>query len=372
MTRAPALGIALVGPLPPPSGGMANQVRQLAELLRGESIAVEVVQVNAPYRPVWIGRMRGLRALFRLIPYLAHLWRAAGRNDLVHVMANSGWSWHLFAAPAILLAKLRGKAVVVHYHGGEAEAFFEHSFVWVKPILKQAHAIMAPSGFLGQVFAKRGFTAHVVPNIVNLERFTPDAGSGPSGPTGPHILVARNLERLYDNASAIRAFALVRARHPTARLTVTGSGPERAALERQAQALGVAQAVTFTGRIEHSEMPALYKTANIVLNPSLVDNAPISILEALASGVPVVSTDVGGVPFLVRHEVTALLVSPGNHAAMARACLRLLAEPGLAQNLVRTGQDLASEFAWDRVRGRLFEVYNSALGGRRLPLAEAR
>jgi len=134
----------------------------------------------------------------------------------------------------------------------------------------------------------------------------------------------------------------------------------------------VAQAVTFTGRVENSEMPRLYQTANIVLNPSLVDNAPISMLEALASGVPVVSTNVGGVPFLVQHEVTALLVPPGDHEAMARASLRLLAEPGLAQRLVRAGQELVSEFAWERVRGRLFSVYNGALGGQHLPLAEAR
>jgi len=369
VTHPTALAIALVGPLPPPSGGMANQVRQLAELLRGEGIAVEVVQVNAPYSPSWIERMRGVRALFRLAPYLVRLWRAAGRNDLLHVMANSGWSWHLFAAPAILLAKLRGKAVVVHYHGGEAEAFFEHSFARVRPVLKQANAIMVPSGFLGQVFAKRGFTAHVVPNIVNLERFAPGVGGNPAV---PHILVARNLERLYDNASAIRAFALIRARHPGARLTIAGSGPERDTLECQARELGVAQAVTFTGRVENSEMPRLYQTANIVLNPSLVDNAPISMIEALASGVPVVSTNVGGVPFLVQHEVTALLVPPGDHEAMARASLRLLAEPGLAQILVRAGQELVSEFAWERVRGRLFSVYNGALGGQHLPLAEAR
>lgn len=363
-----SLRLALVGPLPPPFGGMANQTRQLAELLRGEGVAVEVVRVNAPYWPAWVERLPGVRALFRLIPYLVRLWRAAGRNDLFHIMANSGWSWHLFAAPAIWIAKARGKAVVVNYRGGEAEEFFARAFAWVKPSLQKADAIVVPSGFLGEIFSKRGFATRIVPNIVNLERFAPDGKER----RAPHILVARNLEKLYDNASALRAFALIRQQHPNARMTIAGSGPERDALERLARELGVADAVTFAGRIENSEMPGLYKTVSVALNPSLADNMPISILEALASGVPVVSTDVGGVPFLVKDGETALLVPPGDHEAMAEACLRLVADQELAARLVDMGNALARSFAWDQARGKLFAVYSDVLGDRCLPVAEAR
>src|SRR4029077_16590442 len=93
------LKVGLVGPLPPPAGGMANQTRQLAELLAREGALVPLAQSNAPFRPRFIGQLRGLRGLFRLIPYLVRLWRVAGQVDLLHVMANSGWSWHLCAAP---------------------------------------------------------------------------------------------------------------------------------------------------------------------------------------------------------------------------------------------------------------------------------
>ena len=86
---------------------------------------MEIVRVNAPYRPHWAGSLRGARALFRLIPYLLKLWAAGGRVQLFHVMANSGWSWHLWAAPAIWIAKLRRVAVVVNYRGGQAQEFFE-------------------------------------------------------------------------------------------------------------------------------------------------------------------------------------------------------------------------------------------------------
>ena len=127
MMNLNGLKIALVGPLPPPEGGMANQTRQLGELLVKEGAQVTLVRVNAPYRPRWIGRLRGVRAFFRLVPYVFDLWRAAGRVDLFHVMANSGWSWHLFAAPAVWVARLRGVPCVVNYRGGEADSFLDRS-----------------------------------------------------------------------------------------------------------------------------------------------------------------------------------------------------------------------------------------------------
>lgn len=107
------LRLCVVGPLPPPSGGMANQCIQLVHLLQSEGLAVELVQSNAPLHPAWLERIPVLRAMVRSLPYVVRLWRACGRADVVHVLANSGWAWHLFAAPAIAIAKLRGGKSVV-------------------------------------------------------------------------------------------------------------------------------------------------------------------------------------------------------------------------------------------------------------------
>ena len=117
---------------------MANQTEQLAMLLSGEGCSVELIQVNAPYRPAWAGRIKGVRAVARMLPYAAALWRSAGRVDLIHVMANSGWSWHLFAAPAIWIGWLRGCPVVVNYRGGEAGTFLAKSQASVRPSLQRA------------------------------------------------------------------------------------------------------------------------------------------------------------------------------------------------------------------------------------------
>jgi glycosyltransferase involved in cell wall biosynthesis len=359
------LRIGLVGPLPPPSGGMANQTLQLAKLLRAEGATVELIQVNSPYSPSWIGSIKGIRALFRLVPYLISLWRAAQKVDLYHVMANSGWSWHLFAAPAIWIARITGKPIVVNYRGGEASDFFDKAFSWVKPSLDRADAIVVPSGFLEEVFEKRGFSSFIVPNIIDLSRFSIEKNKAAALTSDfPNILVARNLEPIYDNATVLRAFQIVRRTLPTARLVIAGSGPERQALEKLAIELELMEAVSFTGRVENENMAKLYYSAHLMVNPSLADNMPISILEALASGVPVVSTNVGGVPHLVEHEKTALLVPPKDPAAMAAAILALLTDPAKANRIKYAGVDLVNQFTWPKVQVRLLNVYERVLARR--------
>lgn len=165
--------ICLVGPLPPPSGGMANQCEQLIILLRSEGVDVQLVRTNAPYRPALVGAVPGLRALFRLIPYVADLWRATGSAGVVHVLANSGWAWHLFSAPALTVAWLRGKPVVVNYRGGEADAFLARAPGQVHWQLRRAALLVTPSVFLQRVFARHGLNATVIPNIIDLTRFRP-------------------------------------------------------------------------------------------------------------------------------------------------------------------------------------------------------
>jgi glycosyltransferase involved in cell wall biosynthesis len=348
--------VCLVGPLPPPEGGMANQTRQLAELLRNEGLAVEIVRTNIPYSPSWVAETRGARAVVRLFNYAGSLWSAFGRCDVVHLMANSGWSWHLFAVPALWIAWLRGKAVVVNYRGGEAERFLAGSSRLVRLSLSRARIVAVPSRFLRKIFARHSVPAEVVPNIVDLKLFSPHALPGALS-ASPHVVVTRNLEWIYDNETAIRAFALLRHEFPACRMSIAGIGPEQERLRQAAIDCGVADAVTFVGRLGRDAIAALYKSADLALNPSRVDNMPNSILEALASGVPVVSTHVGGVPYMVDHGRTALLVPPQDPQAMADAMARLLRDRDLAHRIANTGLTDVQQFGWPAVKDQWIDIY---------------
>lgn len=351
------LRVAMIGPLPPPAGGMAAQTMQLAELLTAEGACVVTVQTNRRVAG-FVGRLRGVRAPFRLVAFCVRVWRAVGRSDIAHVMANSGWSWHLAAAPAIWIARLRGVPAIVNYRGGEAAAFLARSAPVVRATLRRASALVVPSGFLEAIFAQHGMRATIVPNIVDRERFRPAAE--PS--SARCILVARNLEPIYDVATALRAFARVHAHLPDVRMTVAGDGPSRAVLVALRDELGMRDAVDFCGSLDRQSIADRYRGATIALNPSRVDNMPNSVLEAMACRVPVVSTDVGGVPYILEHEVTGLLVPPGDVDAMAQALVRLLRDPQLADRLAAAAHSEVERYTWRNVRDRWAGVYRNALG----------
>src|SRR6185312_7665817 len=137
--------LALVGPLPPPAGGMANQTRQLAGLLRTGGVDVALVRTNEPYRPAWVESIRGVRAAFRLAPYVLRLASLAKACDVAHVMANSGWALHLFAAPAVRLMSRRNVPVIVNYRGGLAREFLRRSGSSVLRTLRRTDAL-PPAG----------------------------------------------------------------------------------------------------------------------------------------------------------------------------------------------------------------------------------
>ena len=357
MTALPR--ILLVGPLPPPSGGMANQTRQLKRLLEGEGIDVSLVQTNAPYRPAWVGGIPVLRAAFRLVPYLRRLWRAVVGADVVHVMANSGLAWHLLAAPAIRIAKARGRPVVVNYRGGLAAGFLERSARSVLATLAGTRLVV-PTGFLQCVFRKHGVESEIIPNVVDVERFRPAEPRG-TATDAPHVVIARNLETIYGIDLGLRALALVAGRHPRLSASIAGSGPERGRLEALCSELGLAERVRFTGRLEVAEMAALYGQADLVLNPSRADNTPNSILEALACGVPVVTTSVGGIPYLVQHRETAWLAEPESPESLAAGIDAVLGDPALRAELVANGLELARSCAWPAVRDRWLAAYRGAM-----------
>jgi glycosyltransferase involved in cell wall biosynthesis len=350
--------VCIVGPLPPPSGGMANQCEQLVRLLRSDGVRVELVCSNAPYRPAWTGHVPVLRAGFRLLPYLLRLWPAVGRADVVHLFANSGWAWHLFAQPVLWLAGLRGTPVIVNYRGGYADSFLARAPGHVLRSLRRVALRVTPSPFLQRVFAKYGMGAEVVPNIIDLTRFEPvplrDFGDA------PHLVVARNLEPIYDIPTAIRALLHVRRRFAGATLTIAGSGPELGRLQALVTELKLDAAVSFSGRVENAAMPQLYAAADCVVNSSTVDNMPNSLLEAFASGLPVVSTDAGGIPDMLSHGVSGLLVPVGDAQAMAREVCRVFEDRALAARLGAAGRAEAEKYAWPQVKAQWLDAYRRA------------
>jgi len=353
------LKIGLIGPLPPPYGGMANQANQLYQLLQQESnIKVNFVQTNSPYSHVLIGKIKGLRAIVRLLAYVREVYKLAGKVDVLHVLANSGWSWQLFTAPVIWIAYLRKTPIIVNYRGGEARTYFEKSIKWVAPSMKRASVIVVPSGYLKHVFSEFNFEAHVIANIINLQRFKP-AENNKNDLKAPHLIITRNLEPIYGLVTAIKAVAIVKESIPNLKLSIAGSGPQKEELKNLVSNLKLEGNVVFTGKLRPDEVANLYQAADIMLNPTTVDNMPNSVLEAMASGVAIITTNVGGIPYIVEDEKTALLVDVNNVQQMADKVMLLLNDKQLYVNLVTNGLGEVQQYAWEHVKKQWLALYQS-------------
>jgi glycosyltransferase involved in cell wall biosynthesis/peptidoglycan/xylan/chitin deacetylase (PgdA/CDA1 family) len=349
---APRPRVALVAPSLDAVGGQSVQAALLREGLRREGFAAELVPTNPRFpRPLReLRRWRGLRTLLNQALYLPSLLRLR-RADVVHVFSASFWSFLLAPLPALLLGRAFGARVILNYHSGEAERHLGRWGLLVHPWLRLAHEIVVPSEYLRRVFARHGYRARVVLNTVDTARHR----YRERAPFLPRLLSTRNLESHYRLDVVLDAFAVVKAERPDATLTLAGSGSEQARLRRKAAAIG---GVTFAGRVEPAAMPELYASHALLLNASLVDNQPLSLLEAFASGLPVVTTATGDIAGMVRDGASGLLVPPEDAAGMARAVLALLADQELALRLARSARRVADAHAWERVGKEWTDVYS--------------
>ena len=177
----------------------------------------------------------------------------------------------------------------------------------------------------------------------------------------PIFLTTRLLELLYNVGCVLRAFALIQQRYPDARLVVAGEGWMRSELEQLARTLALAN-TEFIGRVPFEQMPALYDAADVYLTATNLDNMPGSIIECFASGLPVVTTDAGGVPYIVTHEKNGLLVPKDDHRAMANAAIRLLEDQELAGRLAEQARADCSQYKWDAVRNAWLALYFELAG----------
>lgn len=345
--------IAIVAPTLDILGGQGVQARSLAQALSHDGCDVRFIPVNPrfPKGLRWLRRIPVARTLLNQCLYLARL-PGLRHADVVHVFSASYWSFLLAPAPAILASRLFGKPVILNYHSGEAE---DHLATWgarVHPWLRRVDEIVVPSAYLQGVFARHGYRARVVRNIIDTSGFPFRERT----PLQPRLLSNRNLESHYRVGTSLKAFALLRKRWPEARLTIAGYGSEQDRLEKWVRSEGL-DGVEFVGRIEPEGMPRLYDAADIFVNASVIDNQPISILEAFAAGLPVVSTPVGDIPAMIRNRQNGLLVPQDDPAAMAEAISSLLHAPGWAVSMARRAREEVENYTWVEVGGAWMDIY---------------
>ena len=335
-------------------GGQAVQASILAERLQSDEYSVIVLPINPqfPKGLRWLRRYPYVRTFLNEALYFPSLLRLHCA-DVVHVFSASFWSFLLSPLPAILAGRALGKRVILNYHSGEAADHLAQWGALVHPWLRLVDTIVVPSVYLRNIFARHGYRALVIPNVVNTSRFRYRERS----PLRPHLLSTRNLESYYRVDNTLEAFALLKARYPEATLTIAGYGREEDRLRRLAASFG-SDGICFVGRVSPEDMPRLYGTADIFVNSSVVDNQPVSVLEAFAAGLPVVTTGTGDIINLVRDGAAGLIVPQGDPVAMAKAVTTLLENPDGAVLMARRARRAVEQCTWSRVRHKWAAVYS--------------
>lgn len=273
----------------------------------------------------------------RLADVATSPWRWRGHVDVLVLMVFSGPAFRLVEAASVAASRL-GMPMIHWLHGGNLVDFAGRHPERVRRVLARSRVAVAPSQFLAEPFGAR-----VIPNVVDLDQYP----CRHRAHIAPRLLWMRTFHELYRPDLALQV--LERLNGTGATLTMAGQDKGLLAeTRRRAEEMGLD--VRFPGFLDAEGKRREFAAHDVFLNTNRVDNAPVSVVEAAAFGLPVVSTDVGGIPSLLRDGEEALLVPEGDAEAMANAVRRLLEEPGLAGRLSAAGREVAERSSWTRVR----------------------
>jgi glycosyltransferase involved in cell wall biosynthesis len=367
--------VVVSGIWPPDVGGPASHAPALAEALLERGHGVEVVTTAdrepaaQPYPVRWVSRARP--APLRQLAVVREVRRAARSADRVYATT--------MVRRAALGAALARRPLVVKLVADEAfererragrfdgtlEEFQGHTGgprlrllrATRTAALRRARRVVVPSAYLRAIAVAWGLDPARVDVVSNPAPELPplptrDDARAELGIDGFALGTAGRLTAQKALGDALEAVAQVEG----VELLVLGDGPERAALERQAVSLGIADRVRFLGAGARDEVLTLFRAVDAALITSAWENLPHTLLEALAVGAPVIATSVGGIPEVVADGENGLLVRPHDPEAIAAAIRRLAADDALRDSLAQTAAGSVEELSEPRILQRIVEA----------------
>jgi len=282
--------------------------------------------------------------LLRLAEMASAVVRKRNHYDVAQVDLYSGPAF-LWAETSVRLLRLLRKPVVVTLHGGGLPEFARRHPKRVGSLLRMASCITSPSKFLGEELGFLGLKVHLIANAIDVSayRYTQRIHAG------PRFVWLRAIHSIYNPRLAVQVVAGIQRSHPGASLLFFGGNKdnqEHLALTNEIHDLGLNNMVRMMGKIEKRGVPEALNLGDVFLNTTNVDNTPVSVVEAMACGLCVVSTNVGGMPHLVRHRHNGLLVNPRSCAEMEGAVREILTDDDLASALSKNGRRTAEGMDW--------------------------
>lgn len=322
----------------PGKGGISGQVEYLMRYMSvEEAYHVEVFSTKG-------------NSLKRVVLFFSLLSKAR-KFDVLHMHGCSGRGF-LPIVYGIIVGKFWRKRIVVTYHGGGADAFFAKHVKWVRFWLMKADERVVLSGFLKAVFAKYDIPSCIIPNVVELKNDVYIERKE----ILPRFISMRHLRYLYNIPCILRAFERVQKQIPQAELVLLGDGDKRKELESYVVEHGL-EHVRFIGQVPNEKIGEYLQKSDVMLSSPREDNMPVSLLEAFSAGVLVISSNVGGVPYLVEHGRTGLLFESDNDSDMADQMLWALSHQSESLQMIKNAKEEVKQYSWEKVRDKIIALY---------------
>jgi glycosyltransferase involved in cell wall biosynthesis len=282
----------------------------------------------------------------RIFDIVRTLLLRAKRIDLAVIDVYSGQSFFIADAASFICRRSRIPIVMV-MHGGALPQFIDRHKRWSRRVLARADRLVAPSEFLARELRDRGFEIRVISNVLDLEKYEFKLRRSAE----PNLLWMRSFHSIYNPEMAVKVIAELRKEFPSATLTMAGADKGlKTRTERLAQKMELSEAIRFPGFLGDFEKAEQFRICDIFINTNRFDNMPVAVLEAQASGLPVIATAVGGLPDVIVDGEDGILVGSDDVPGMTEAISRLINDPQLTQKLSMHGRSRAERSAWAKVR----------------------
>lgn len=318
-------------------GGISGQVEILQKMLRSDGHIADIFSTKA--------------SVMQRVLLPTKLRRLCKNYDVIHIHCCSGWGF-MPAFIGITVGRRLGKRIVLTYHGGGGERFFEKHHCLVKHYLSRTDANIVLSGFLANVFDQHNIPYTIIPNILELD----DTWFRQRDIIKPNYICTRAHEPLYNIPCILKAFQIVQSSLPEATLTLVGGGSIHDQLVKQANDMNLDN-VSFTGKVDNKDIYGHLNHADIILSAPTIDNMPVSVLEAMNAGLLVISSRVGGVPYIIDDGKTGLLFENDNHKQLAELMLWAINNQVIVKNIIQNAHKEVSHYSWENINKQLYAIY---------------
>lgn len=268
---------------------------------------------------------------------------------LIDVFSSSAF-YYAYATSQV--ARILNKKYIPILRGGNLPHRIKTSVRMSNAIFKNSYKNVAPSNYLKEAFEQRGYKTTYIPNILEIDRYE----FKHRNPLQPKLFWVRAFKHLYNPLMAIEVLELLKEEYPKASLCMVGPAMDDSfeRVKSEVKEKGLEASVELTGVLSKEDWHKKSTDFDIFINTTNFDNTPVSVMEAMALGLPIVSTNVGGMPYLIDDGKDGVLVEKENAQAMKEAIVSLITNT--SQEIAINARKKAESFAWDHVKKKWFEL----------------